>query len=77
MRGGVGGGVQQSGKMLSEYFIKRAEQYHPVIPIGAGIEITVVFQEGFQLEFIEQMRKRKVRMPWPNLFSKRSIKALR
>ena len=59
MRGGVGGGVQQSGKMLSEYFIKRAEQYHPVIPIGAGIEITVVFQEGFQLEFIEQMRKKK------------------
>ncbi|WP_272668134.1 TrbI/VirB10 family protein [Providencia sp. PROV117] len=58
-RGGVGGGVQQSGKMLSEYFIKRAEQYHPVIPIGAGIEITVVFQEGFQLKFIEQMKKAK------------------
>lgn len=58
-RSGVGGGVQQSGKMLSEYFIKRAEQYHPVIPIGAGIEITVVFQEGFQLKFIEQMKKAK------------------
>ncbi|MEY0216603.1 F-type conjugal transfer pilus assembly protein TraB [Providencia rettgeri] len=58
-RGGLGGGVQQSGKMISEYLIKRAEQYHPVIPIGAGIEITVVFQEGFQLEFIEQMRKQK------------------
>jgi len=58
-RGGVGGGVQQSGKMVSEYLIKRAEQYHPVIPIGAGIEITVVFQEGFQLKFVEQMKKAK------------------
>ncbi|CAG9436715.1 TrbI/VirB10 family protein [Providencia alcalifaciens] len=56
-RGGLGGGVQQSGKMLSEYLIKRAEQYHPVIPIGAGVEVTVVFQEGFQLKFVEQMKK--------------------
>lgn len=58
-RGGLGGGVQQSGKMVSEYLIKRAEQYHPVIPVGAGVDITVVFQEGFQLEFIEQMRQKK------------------
>lgn len=58
-RGGLGGGVQQSGKMVSEYLIKRAEQYHAVIPVGAGVEVTVVFQEGFQLEFIEQMRKKK------------------
>lgn len=58
-RGGVGGGVQQSGKMVSEYLIKRAEQYHPVIPIGAGVEVTVVFQEGFQLKFIEEMNKAK------------------
>ena len=58
-RGGLGGGVQQSGKMVSEYLIKRAEQYHAVIPVGAGVEITIVFQEGFQLEFIEQVRKKK------------------
>ncbi|HHR5813722.1 TPA: TrbI/VirB10 family protein [Providencia alcalifaciens] len=56
-RSGLGGGVQQSGKMLSEYLIKRAEQYHPVLPIGAGVEVTVVFQEGFQLKFVEQMKK--------------------
>ena len=58
-RGGLGGGVQQSGKMVSEYLIKRAEQYHAVIPVGAGVEVTVVFQEGFQLKFIEQMNKAK------------------
>ncbi|MBG5929576.1 TrbI/VirB10 family protein [Providencia rettgeri] len=58
-RGGLGGGVQQSGKMVSEYLIKRAEQYHAVIPVGAGVEVTVVFQEGFQLKFIEQMKKAK------------------
>ncbi|MEQ5075624.1 hypothetical protein ABN197_16955 [Providencia alcalifaciens] len=44
---------------MSEYLIKRAEQYHPVIPIGAGVEVTVVFQEGFQLKFIEEMNKAK------------------
>lgn len=58
-RGGLGGGVQQSGKMVSEYLIKRAEQYHAVIPVGANVEVTVVFQEGFQLRFIEQMKKAK------------------
>lgn len=58
-RGGLGGGVQQSGKMVSEYLIKRAEQYHAVIPVGADVEVTVVFQEGFQLKFIEQMKKAK------------------
>ena len=58
-RGGLGGGVQQSGKMVSEYLIKRAEQYHAVIPVGANVEVTVVFQEGFQLKFIEQMKKAK------------------
>ncbi|STN93604.1 conjugative transfer protein [Escherichia coli] len=34
---------------------KRAEQYHPVIPIGAGNEVTVVFQDGFQLKTVEEM----------------------
>ncbi|MBZ8837484.1 conjugal transfer protein TrbI, partial [Escherichia coli] len=31
------------------------EQYHPVIPIGAGNEVTVVFQDGFQLKTVEEM----------------------
>ncbi|MEG2665180.1 MAG: conjugal transfer protein TraB, partial [Hafnia sp.] len=43
------------------YYIKRAEQYHPIIPIGAGTEVTVVFQKGFQLAFIEDSQKKTVK----------------
>ncbi|PTT50693.1 conjugal transfer protein TraB, partial [Aeromonas sp. HMWF014] len=41
------------------YYIKRAEQYHPIIPIGAGNEVTLIFQDGFQLETIEEARLKK------------------
>ncbi|HHQ4545260.1 TPA: F-type conjugal transfer pilus assembly protein TraB [Aeromonas veronii] len=58
-KAGVGGGMGQAGKSLSDYYIKRAEQYHPIIPIGAGNEVTLVFQDGFQLETIEEARLRK------------------
>ncbi|USQ15573.1 conjugal transfer protein TraB (plasmid) [Legionella lytica] len=44
------GGASKSGDMLAQYYIKRAEQYHPIIPIGAGNEVTVVFKDGFYLE---------------------------
>ncbi|UCQ29560.1 F-type conjugal transfer pilus assembly protein TraB (plasmid) [Edwardsiella tarda] len=60
LNGALGGGASQIGKTLSDYYIKRAEQYHPVIPIGAGAEVTVVFQEGFQLKFIDEMQKKSV-----------------
>lgn len=53
---GLGGGVSSAAKTLSDYYIKRAEQYHPVIPIGAGNEVTLVFQDGFQLETLEEAR---------------------
>ncbi|WP_058914193.1 TrbI/VirB10 family protein [Entomohabitans teleogrylli] len=56
-RAGLGGGVGQAGKTLSDYWIKRAEQFHPVIPVGAGVEVTVVFQEGFQLEYAGAKKK--------------------
>ncbi|GFN45365.1 F-type conjugal transfer pilus assembly protein TraB [Candidatus Regiella insecticola] len=56
---GMGGGASQAAKTLSDYYIKRAEQYHAVIPIGAGNEVTVVFQEGFQLETLEEARLKK------------------
>ncbi|VCV91674.1 hypothetical protein BANRA_05201 [Klebsiella pneumoniae] len=51
---GVGGGASKAAQELSDY-IKRAEQYHPVIPIGAGNEVTVVFRDGFQLKTIEEL----------------------
>ncbi|WP_313107980.1 MULTISPECIES: F-type conjugal transfer pilus assembly protein TraB [Pseudescherichia] len=58
---GMGGGASKAADNLSQYWIKRAEQYHPVIDIGAGNEVTVVFQEGFQLKTIEETDEEKVK----------------
>ncbi|HEC2564920.1 TrbI/VirB10 family protein [Raoultella ornithinolytica] len=58
-RAGLGGGTSQAGKTLSDYFIKRAEQYHPVIPVGAGVQVSVVFQEGFQLQYTDVKKEKK------------------
>ena len=55
---GIGGGASKAAQTLSDYYIKRAEQYHPVIPIGAGNEVTVVFQDGFQLKTEEMALER-------------------
>lgn len=55
----IGGGASKAASTLSDYYIKRAEQYHPVIPIGAGNEVTVVFQEGFQMKTIEEVAAEK------------------
>ncbi|EJM3431897.1 conjugal transfer protein TraB, partial [Salmonella enterica] len=58
---GIGGGASKAAQTLSDYYIKRAEQYHPVIPIGAGNEVTVVFQDGFQLKTVEEMAQEQAR----------------
>ncbi len=55
---GFGGGASSAAKTLSDYYIKRAEQYHPVIPIGAGNDVTLVFQDGFQLETLQEAREK-------------------
>ncbi|KML22959.1 conjugal transfer protein TraB [Leclercia adecarboxylata] len=62
-RSGIGGGTSQAGKTLSDYFIKRAEQYHPVIPVGAGVSVSVVFQEGFQLQYADVPKKKAPSTP--------------
>lgn len=54
LKSGLGGGGGKAASTLSDYYIKRAEQYHPIIPIGAGNEVTVVFQDGFQLQSIDE-----------------------
>ena len=59
LKSGVGGGVGEGAKTISGYLIKRAEQYHPIIPIGAGNEVTIVFQDGFQLKTIEEVLAEK------------------
>lgn len=46
---GLGGGVATSSDKLADFFIKRAEQYQPVISINEGIDVEVLFQEGFNL----------------------------
>lgn len=44
------GGTAKTGETLSQYYIQRAEQYHPVIQVGAGNVVTIVFKDGFYLE---------------------------
>lgn len=44
------GGASKAADTLSQYYVKRAEQYHPVIQVGAGNVVTVVFKDGFYLE---------------------------
>jgi conjugal transfer pilus assembly protein TraB len=58
---GLGGGASKAADTLSQYWIKRAEQYHPIIDIGAGNRITVVFQKGFRLETLEDTEEQKAR----------------
>ena len=43
------GGASKAADQLSSYYIKRAEQYHPVIQVGAGNLVNIVFKEGFSL----------------------------
>lgn len=58
---GIGGGANKAADTLSQYWIKRAEQYHPVIDIGAGNQVTVVFQKGFRLETLEDAEDAKAK----------------
>jgi conjugal transfer pilus assembly protein TraB len=44
------GGASKAADTLSQYYVKRAEQYHPVIQVGSGNIVTVVFKDGFYLE---------------------------
>jgi conjugal transfer pilus assembly protein TraB len=44
------GGASKAADTLSQYYIKRAEQYHPVIQVGSGNVVTIVFKDGFYLE---------------------------
>lgn len=57
LRSAVGGGVSTAANKLADYYIQRAEQYHPVIPIGSANRVEIVFQEGFWTNFIEDMEE--------------------
>jgi hypothetical protein len=42
-------GFEKAATILSDYYIKRAEQYQPVIDVPTGVEVEIVFQEGVDL----------------------------
>jgi hypothetical protein len=43
-------GMGRAAEMLSDYYIKRAEQYQSVIDVPTGVEVEIVFQEGVDLK---------------------------
>ena len=47
--GSIGTGVSNASSMLADYYIKRAEQYQPVIEMPTGISVEIVFLSGFQV----------------------------
>ena len=49
-RAGLGAGAGTAGQEVSDYLIRRAEQYQPVIQLAAGVPVTVVFLEGAWLD---------------------------
>lgn len=49
------GGASKATEQLSQYYIKRADQYHPVIQVGSGNLVTIVFKDGFYLEPDEEV----------------------
>ena len=49
-RAGLGAGAGTAGQQISDYLIRRAEQYQPVIQLAAGTPVTVVFLEGAWLD---------------------------
>lgn len=61
------GGASKAAEVLSSYYVKRAEQYHPVIQVGSGNMVTIVFKDGFYLEpddaVIERGKHRQAGVP--------------
>ena len=51
------GGATKATEELSKYYIKRAEQYHPVIQVGSGNKVSIVFKDGFFL-FDEELERK-------------------
>jgi conjugal transfer pilus assembly protein TraB len=43
------GGASKAADQLSNYYIRRAEQYHPIIQVGSGNVVNIVFKDGFSL----------------------------
>jgi conjugal transfer pilus assembly protein TraB len=49
-KNGLAQGAQSAMGKLSDYYIKQAEQYHPIIELNAGTPVDVVFLKGVKLD---------------------------
>jgi conjugal transfer pilus assembly protein TraB len=47
--GALGGGVGNAASVLADYYVKRAEQYQPVVEMPTGVEVELVFLKGFEV----------------------------
>lgn len=56
------GGAAKASEVLSNYYVKRAEQYHPVIQVGSGSLVTIVFKDGFYLEPEEDTKHKNLNL---------------
>lgn len=56
--GAAGAGVANAASTLADYFVKRAEQYQPVIEMPTGIEVELVLLTGFQIDRPSPTRRR-------------------
>lgn len=43
------GGAEEAASTLADYYIKRAEQYQPVVSLYGGTKVELVFLEGVEL----------------------------
>lgn len=50
LQNGLATGSAKAMDKLSDYYIQRAEQYHPVIQLSAGTVVDVLFLKGFFLD---------------------------
>ena len=48
---GAYGGANTAMSKMADYYIKRANQYHPIIQLPAGNLVDIVFEKGFSLNF--------------------------
>ena len=46
----AGASAESVGSKLADYYIKMAEQYHPIIELNPGTIVNIVFLEGFDLD---------------------------
>ena len=47
--GSLAGGAESAAGTLAEYYIRRAEQYQPVVSLYGGTKVELVFMEGIDL----------------------------